>query len=120
MAKRLKFRMFDKFAVASCGGTGHGFINSEDGAPLDLSDFPGIKRLFVSFALAGNSKVQITKTRDAVTKTTILKNNDTLTAHYGIGPIAVPVSELDTFDFEAVSDVGLDWILIEASYKAEE
>lgn len=119
MAKRLKFRLFDKFNIESAGGDGNGFIDAEDGAAIDLSDMPGIKRIFVSFAPADDTVVQITKTRGEDTMTTILRDGQTCTANTGYGPIEIAVSDLDTIDFEAVEDVGLDWIIIDASYKAE-
>lgn len=112
-------RVFDGFDLASAGA-GAGVVEAEDGAAIDLSDYPGVKRLLVSFALAGNSKVSVTKTRDAVTKTTALKLGDTLVAGKGYGPIAVPVSDKDTVDVVAVSDVGFDWLILEVSFTGEE
>jgi hypothetical protein len=117
--KRKKGVMFDKFALAHAGAS-VGVVETEDGDALDLSEMPGVRRLFISFALDGDSKLAVTKTRDGVTKTTVLKDDATLKAGRGYGPIAVPVSALDTFDVITLSDVGFDWILIEASYKAEE
>lgn len=112
-------RVFDGFDLASAGA-GEGVVEAEDGAPIDLSQYPGAKRLLVSFALAGNSKVSVTKTRGVTTKTTALKLGDTLVAGNGYGPIAVPVSDKDTVDIVAISDVGFDWIIIEISFTGEE
>lgn len=112
-------RVFDKFALASAGA-GDGVVEAEDGAAIDLSDYPGVKRLLVSFALDGDSALSITKTRDAVTKTTALKLGDVLVAEKGYGPISVPVSELDTVDIVAVADAGFDWIILEVSFTGEE